>query len=86
VNPGPVATDMWFSTSEKFRASIGLEKYLPPLSSPLSPLTWKSNSTPAEGRVGEPDDIAQVVAFLCEEGSRWVTGSTVCANGGMLPN
>lgn len=26
VNPGPVATDMWFSTSEKFRASIGLEK------------------------------------------------------------
>jgi 3-oxoacyl-[acyl-carrier protein] reductase len=30
------------------------------------------------------DDIAQVVAFLCEEGSRWVTGSTTCANGGAV--
>jgi 3-oxoacyl-[acyl-carrier protein] reductase len=40
--------------------------------------------TPAEPRVGEVDDIAQVVAFLCEEGSRWVTGSTTCANGGAV--
>jgi 3-oxoacyl-[acyl-carrier protein] reductase len=40
--------------------------------------------TPAEPRVGEVDDIVQVVSFLCEEGSRWVTGSTTCANGGAV--
>lgn len=40
--------------------------------------------TPAEPRVGEVDDIVQVVAFLCEDGSRWVTGSTTCANGGAV--
>lgn len=28
-------------------------------------------------------DIPQVVGFLCEEGSRWSTGSTVNANGGL---
>jgi NAD(P)-dependent dehydrogenase (short-subunit alcohol dehydrogenase family) len=41
------------------------------------------NRTPAAPRVGEVDDIVQIVAFLSEETSRWVTGSTVCANGGI---
>ncbi len=40
--------------------------------------------TPAEPRVATVDDIAQIVAFLCEEGSRWVTGSVTCANGGAV--
>ena len=38
--------------------------------------------TPAEARTGMPDDVAQVVAFLASEGARWVTGSSVSANGG----
>jgi 3-oxoacyl-[acyl-carrier protein] reductase len=38
----------------------------------------------AEARAGTPDDVAQVVAFLASEGSRWVTGSTVSANGGTV--
>lgn len=42
------------------------------------------DTTPAEPRLGTVDDIAQIVAFLCEEGSRWVTGSVVCANGGKV--
>ncbi|KAI5464255.1 hypothetical protein BGZ63DRAFT_439433 [Mariannaea sp. PMI_226] len=41
--------------------------------------------TAAAPRSGTPDDIAQVVAFLASEGSRWVTGSTVSANGGKWP-
>ncbi len=36
------------------------------------------------GRTGTPDDIAQIVAFLASEGSRWVTGSTVSASGGRV--
>jgi 3-oxoacyl-[acyl-carrier protein] reductase len=35
------------------------------------------------GRVGQPDDIASVVAFLASDDARWVTGSLLQAAGGM---
>ncbi|GAB1316614.1 hypothetical protein MFIFM68171_06824 [Madurella fahalii] len=35
------------------------------------------------GRIGEPDEIADAVAFLCTDASRWVTGQTLRVNGGM---
>ena len=34
------------------------------------------------GRLGQPDDIAEVVAFLVSDAGRWVTGQNVRANGG----
>jgi 3-oxoacyl-[acyl-carrier protein] reductase len=39
-------------------------------------------STPL-GRLGQPDDIASVVAFLASDDARWVTGSLLQAAGGM---
>lgn len=33
-------------------------------------------------RVGTPQDIADVVAFLVSEEARWLTGQELCANGG----
>ncbi|KAG4432094.1 hypothetical protein IFR05_012423 [Cadophora sp. M221] len=36
-----------------------------------------------QNRIGEPEEIAEVVAFLSGEGSRWLTGQTVRVNGGM---
>jgi 3-oxoacyl-[acyl-carrier protein] reductase len=39
-------------------------------------------STPL-GRVGTPEDIATVVAFLASDDARWVTGSLLQAAGGM---
>src|SRR5271157_2507706 len=35
-------------------------------------------------RAGLPDDIADVVAFLASDASRWITGQVVSANGGQL--
>jgi NAD(P)-dependent dehydrogenase (short-subunit alcohol dehydrogenase family) len=35
------------------------------------------------GRVGEPDDIAAVVAFLASDAARWITGQVIEANGGL---
>jgi 3-oxoacyl-[acyl-carrier protein] reductase len=35
------------------------------------------------GRVGQPEDIADVVAFLTSEDGRWITGETIFATGGM---
>ncbi|MEU4517023.1 SDR family oxidoreductase [Nonomuraea wenchangensis] len=36
----------------------------------------------ALGRLGEPEDVADVVAFLAGPGSRWVTGQTIDVSGG----
>jgi 3-oxoacyl-[acyl-carrier protein] reductase len=38
----------------------------------------------ALGRIGRPDDIADVVAFLASDDARWITGQTVDVNGGLL--
>ncbi len=35
------------------------------------------------GRVGQPDDIAAVVAFLASDEARWVTGEEITASGGL---
>ena len=35
------------------------------------------------GRTGEPDDVADVVAFLASDDSRWITGSLLQAAGGI---
>jgi NAD(P)-dependent dehydrogenase (short-subunit alcohol dehydrogenase family) len=42
-----------------------------------------SKST-ALGRVGQPDDIGGVVAFLCTEDARWINAQRIEASGGMF--
>jgi 3-oxoacyl-[acyl-carrier protein] reductase len=39
-------------------------------------------STPL-GRLGQPEDIAPIVAFLATDDARWITGSLIQAAGGM---
>ncbi|KAI9732443.1 MAG: hypothetical protein M1834_001651 [Cirrosporium novae-zelandiae] len=36
----------------------------------------------AEKRLGKPEEIASVVAFMAEDGSRWINGDTICVTGG----
>ena len=35
-------------------------------------------------RLGEPEDVAQLVAFLASDQASWITGETVRVDGGML--
>ncbi|KAF4457819.1 short chain oxidoreductase [Fusarium austroafricanum] len=68
VNPGPVDTDM-------YRAACEVH---------LARMEEQNMKTPAAPRAGTENDVAEAVAFLCEERSRWITGDVVCPNGGML--
>ncbi|KAK1139409.1 hypothetical protein N8T08_000772 [Aspergillus melleus] len=72
ISPGPVGTELWAQSNQDPEVSKA----------------WQSTiqNTPAAPRVGKVDDIAQIVAFLSEEGSRWVTGMVVNANGGLMFN
>ncbi len=36
-----------------------------------------------KGRIGEVDDIAPVVSFLCSDKARWIVGQTIVADGGI---
>lgn len=38
----------------------------------------------ALGRVGEPEDIGGIVAFLCTEDARWINGQRIEASGGIM--
>ncbi len=35
------------------------------------------------GRVGKPEDIAEMVKFLCSEKAGFITGENICIDGGM---
>jgi len=39
-------------------------------------------STP-KGRVGTPEDVARVIAFLCSDDAEWIVGQTIMVDGGM---
>jgi 3-oxoacyl-[acyl-carrier protein] reductase/7-alpha-hydroxysteroid dehydrogenase len=34
-------------------------------------------------RMGQPEDVAEVVAFLCTESARWIYGQTLIVDGGL---
>jgi 3-oxoacyl-[acyl-carrier protein] reductase len=43
--------------------------------------TWAISTTPL-GRIGQPDDIADITVFLASDDSRWMTGESLIASGG----
>ena len=48
---------------------------------PLEHRKIAAQSSPL-GRLGTPDDIAEVVAFLASDKARWLTGQNIVTNGG----
>jgi 3-oxoacyl-[acyl-carrier protein] reductase len=70
VGPGYVATAMTAATAERLGVSVEQAEQAAAAQIPL-------------GRVGQPEDIADVVAFLVSEDARYVTGQTLYVNGGM---
>jgi len=67
VAPGPIATEMYYASDQGFLDS-------------MQPMI---DTTPAAHRVGEIDDVVPIVAFLCSEGARWITGQSISTSGGL---
>ncbi|CDY16436.1 BnaA02g12400D [Brassica napus] len=43
-------------------------------------------STNPLGRIGKPEEVASVVAFLCMPAASYITGQTICVDGGLSVN
>jgi 3-oxoacyl-[acyl-carrier protein] reductase len=49
---------------------------------PEEGMAWAIQSVPMN-RLGEPDDVAGVVTWLCSEDARFVTGAILSVDGGI---
>lgn len=49
---------------------------------PEENFSMQKANTPIENRLGTVDDVAQIVAWLASEESRWITGQCISASGG----
>ena len=79
VTPGPTATDAWLAEGglaeqQAARSGKSREEVLAAVAAgrPL-------------GRLGEPDEIAAVIVFLCSDRAGYVTGSAWSVDGGTVP-
>ncbi len=71
VAPGFIATDMTAATAA--RIGMGFEEFQAAAASQI----------PVR-RVGQPDDVAHVISFLCSEGAGFVSGQVIYVAGGPL--
>ena len=76
VSPGATNTPLRLAREQSMREQMGEEKYARRVRSVL-----KLYPT---GRIGEPDDIASAIAFLCSDEASWITGQVLSVNGGFV--
>jgi len=74
VSPGATNTEMRQAREDSLRQQMGEEKYAKRLKTVLRMYPT--------GRLGEPQDVASAVAFLCSDQASWITGQVLSVNGG----
>ncbi len=74
VCPGPVYTEFNQRNMTQRRVTLGLSE---------EEMIERIRAAIPLGRWGEPEDIAQGVAFLCSPAASWITGEVLRVSGGM---
>lgn len=74
VSPGATDTELRKEREAGLRAAMGEEKYARRVQSVLRMYPT--------GRIGQPDDIAGAILYLCSAPAGWVTGQVLSVNGG----
>ena len=74
VSPGATNTELRQERELNMRQQMGEEKYARRVQSVLRMYPT--------GRIGEPADIAAMIAFLASDQASWITGQVVSVNGG----
>ncbi len=74
VNPGPIRTERWDGLMERLGEALG-----------MSAAEYEAafvKDIPV-GRVGRPEEMADLVVFLASERASYLTGTAITADGGM---
>ncbi|MDE2807122.1 MAG: SDR family NAD(P)-dependent oxidoreductase [Gemmatimonadota bacterium] len=74
VCPGPVYTEFNQRNMAQRRVTLGISE---------EEMIERIRAAIPLGRWGEPEDIAQGVAFLCSPAASWITGEVLRVSGGM---
>lgn len=74
VNPGPIGTERWEGLMERLGKALG-----------VSAAEYEATFVREipMGRVGRPEEIADLVVFLASERASFLTGISITADGGM---
>lgn len=74
ISPGVIVTPSWDGDAKK--NNLSTEDY-----------AAKFCRNVLEGQpIGKPEDVAELVCFLCSESARWITGSNIRIDGGSVPS
>ena len=79
VTPGPVDSELWLAPGG-MAEQLGRQRGV----SPEEALAQQRDKVPI-GRYGHPDEIADVIVFLCSDRASNVTGSAWSVDGGQVP-
>ena len=76
ISPGHIATELYSTALQRRATQSGRA---------LADVIAAEESAVPIGRFGRPEDVANVIAFLCSEAASYITGQRINIDGGLEP-